>query len=100
MPAYVAAFEHAFVFSHPGELLFGTGLLYYSRLFERQVSLPGCAWLCLRPAPPQPLALQWYRLQSLAAAVQNGDLRGGQLGHKERLQPCNRAGGCIAYGSC
>jgi len=38
VPAYIAAFEHAFVFSHPGELLFGTGLLYYSRLFERQAT--------------------------------------------------------------
>ena len=37
VPAYVAAFEHAFVFRHPGELIFGAGLLYYSRLFERQV---------------------------------------------------------------
>ena len=39
VPAYVAAFEQAFVFRHPGELLFGTGLLYYSRLFERQVTV-------------------------------------------------------------
>ena len=50
MPAYVAAFEHAFVFSHPGELLFGTGLLYYSRLFERQVT----------PAPAHCCAFSWY----------------------------------------
>ena len=47
VPAYIAAFEHAFVFSHPGELLFGTGLLYYSRLFERQVT-------CSRGAQPLP----------------------------------------------
>lgn len=38
VPAYVAAFEHIFVFRHPGELLVGAGLLYYSRLFERQVT--------------------------------------------------------------
>jgi len=50
VPAYVAAFEHAFVFSHPGELLFGTGLLYYSRLFERQVT----------PAPAHCCAFSWY----------------------------------------
>ena len=56
MPAYVAAFEHAFVFSHPGELLFGTGLLYYSRLFERQVRLHS-APCCLQswPAWTQPV---------------------------------------------
>ena len=42
VPAYVAAFEHAFVFRHPGELIFGAGLLYYSRLFERQVRRVPC----------------------------------------------------------
>lgn len=31
MPPHVAAFEQAFVFRHPGELLFGVGLLYYFR---------------------------------------------------------------------
>lgn len=37
VPAYVAVFEQLFVFRHPGELIVGAGLLYYSRLFERQV---------------------------------------------------------------
>lgn len=30
------AFAHLFVFRHPGELLFGSALLYYFRLIERQ----------------------------------------------------------------
>lgn len=37
MPPHIAAFEQAFVFWHPGELLFGVGLLYYFRLLERQM---------------------------------------------------------------
>ena len=32
----VTAWSHAFAFRHPGELLFGAALLYFSRLFERQ----------------------------------------------------------------
>ncbi len=43
VPAHVAAFEQLFVFRHPGELLFGAGLLYYSRLFERQVTSPAAS---------------------------------------------------------
>lgn len=31
MPAFVSAWEDVFVFRHPGELLFGVGLLYYFR---------------------------------------------------------------------
>lgn len=30
-PPYVAAFEQAFAYRHPGELLFGVGLMYYFR---------------------------------------------------------------------
>ena len=36
MPLLVDGFTHVFVFKHPGELLFGTALLYYFRIFERQ----------------------------------------------------------------
>lgn len=35
-PLLLDAFTHAFVFRHPGELLFGAALAYYFRLFERQ----------------------------------------------------------------
>ena len=37
MPAYVAAWERTFVFSHPGELLVGAGLLYYFRCSLPQI---------------------------------------------------------------
>ena len=37
LPRLLAAFSHAFVFRHPGELLFGSALIYYFRLFERQL---------------------------------------------------------------
>lgn len=35
-PLLVDLFTQGFVFRHPGELIFGTALLYYTRLFERQ----------------------------------------------------------------
>ena len=35
VPALVDALTHLFVFRHPGELLFGSALLYYFRLIER-----------------------------------------------------------------
>lgn len=37
IPYLVEAFTHAFVFRNPGELMVGTLLAYYFRLFERQM---------------------------------------------------------------
>jgi hypothetical protein len=36
-PPGLDQFVHLFVFRHPVELIFGAGLLYYFRLFERQL---------------------------------------------------------------
>ncbi|GAB4823131.1 hypothetical protein N2152v2_010177 [Parachlorella kessleri] len=36
VPLLIDIFTQVFVFRHPGELIFGAALLYYTRLFERQ----------------------------------------------------------------
>lgn len=45
LPAYAAAWENTFVFRHPGELLFGVGLLYYFRCGVTALRI-ALSWFC------------------------------------------------------